>query len=101
MRRVVEELQQRLADADFKSAVVSTRHLAELRRDFEKLLEDKCTCIQELMAGYTLEKLTESIALGFGEVLGLEPQNTGWSEKERKEIESMARSKEFRQRWME
>ena len=41
MRRVVEELQQRLADADFKSAVVSTRHLAELRRDFEKLLEDK------------------------------------------------------------
>ena len=41
MDRIAEELQQQLAIADFKSAVVSTRHLPDLQRDFEKLLEEK------------------------------------------------------------
>jgi len=41
MDMIIEGLQQRLSSVDFKNAVVSTRHLPELRRDFEKLLEEK------------------------------------------------------------
>jgi epoxyqueuosine reductase len=39
--KVIEHIQQQLADADFKSAFVATEHLPELRHDFEKLLAEK------------------------------------------------------------
>lgn len=41
MDKVIKELHQKLADADFKSTIVSTQRLFDLRRDFEKLLEQK------------------------------------------------------------
>lgn len=41
MDKVIKELHQKLAAADFKSAIVSTQRLLDLRRDFEKLLEQK------------------------------------------------------------
>jgi epoxyqueuosine reductase len=41
MEKVIEHIQQQLADADFKSAFVAIEHLPELRHDFEKLLAEK------------------------------------------------------------
>ncbi len=39
--KIVEELKQRMEDADFRCAFVSTRHLPELKQSFEQLLRDE------------------------------------------------------------
>jgi epoxyqueuosine reductase len=39
--KIFEQIQEQLAAADFKSISVSTEHLPELRRNFEKLLVEK------------------------------------------------------------
>jgi epoxyqueuosine reductase len=41
MEKVFEQIQQQLTEVDFKSSFVSTKHLPELRRDFERLLEQR------------------------------------------------------------
>jgi len=40
-KKIMEGLTEKLASADFKCAFVSTRHLPDIRRDLEKLLEER------------------------------------------------------------
>jgi epoxyqueuosine reductase len=57
MHKVTKELHQYLANAGFKSSIVSIQHLSDLQRDLENLLEQGILCIDfydEIISRYDL-----------------------------------------------
>jgi len=57
MDKVIKELHQHLANAGFKSSIVSVQHLPDLQRDLENLLEKGILCrdfYDEIISHYDL-----------------------------------------------
>lgn len=65
MDKVIKELHQHLANAGFKSSIVSIQHLTDLQRDLENLLEKGILCrdfYDEVISRYDLHFNFETLA---------------------------------------
>ncbi len=67
---------------------------------FIRLLNQKCTCVEECLLEYKKEILVDNLQQGFINLLPFTIDKKSWTEKEKQGIFQLAESEEFRNNWL-